>query len=45
MSSLKDTDRLQRFIHECIHDIARDLVAEIINKWEEFKEKELKEVK
>lgn len=49
MSDLKDTDKLQRFIHEIVHEIAsedlkdtwRDMVAIIINKWEEFKEREL----
>ena len=42
MSILNNSNRLERFIHEHIHDQARNLVAEIIDKWEEFKEKELK---
>ena len=46
MSIPLNKDRLARFIHEHIHettkDLLRDFVADIITKWEDFKEKELK---
>lgn len=49
MTTSKETNKLERFIHEHIHettkDLLRDFVAEIINKWEDFKEAELKEIK
>ena len=46
MTLPKENSRLTRFIHEHIHettkDLLRDFVAEIIIKWEEFKDKEIK---
>jgi len=49
MTLPKENHRLTRFIHEHIHettkDLLRNLVANIINKWEDFKEKELEKGK
>ena len=42
MTTPVNPDRLERFIHEHIHettkDLLRDFVAEIIEKWEDFKD-------
>ena len=48
MTLPNEPERLKRFIHECFHEIARDeemkdvwrdMVAIIITKWEDFKDK------
>ena len=45
MSLPINNNRLERFIHEHIHeqtkDILRDFIADIIDKWETFKDEEL----
>jgi hypothetical protein len=45
MTTPIENDTLTRFIHEHIHetakDLLRDFIAEIIGEWEDFKEKEL----
>jgi len=45
MTLPKNTNRLERFIHEHIHETERDLlcdfIATIIEKWEQFKDVEL----